>query len=79
MDMVSCNWYLSGVFLFAAGFVNIDYNIEPLDAGAMNFAEDPSISFKMIVESYPLFWIISGLIAAVLFFVGCTGVITGKW
>ena len=66
-------WYLAiGTFLvfffFAAGFVNIDYNIEPLDAGAMNFAEDPSISFKMIVESYPLFWIISGLIAAVLFF-----------
>lgn len=66
-------WYLAIVtflvfFFFAAGFVNIDYNIEPLDAGAMNFAEDPSISFKMIVESYPLFWIISGLVAAVLFF-----------
>jgi phosphoglycerol transferase MdoB-like AlkP superfamily enzyme len=66
-------WYLAiGTFLvfffFAAGFVNIDYNIEPLDAGAMNFAEDPSISFKMIVESYPLFWIIGGLVAAVLFF-----------
>lgn len=66
-------WYLAIVtflvfFFFAAGFVNIDYNIEPLDAGAMNFAEDPSISLKMVMESYPLFWIISGLVVAVLFF-----------
>lgn len=66
-------WYLAIVtflvfFFFAAGFVNIDYNIEPLDAGAMNFAEDPSISMRMIRESYPLFWIISGLVTAVLFF-----------
>lgn len=66
-------WYLAIVtfivfFFFAAGFVNIDYNTEPLDAGAMNFAEDFSISVKMIKESYPLFWIISGLLSAVLFF-----------
>jgi len=67
------SWYLAVVtflvfFFFAAGFVNIDYNIEPLDAGAMNFAEDPKISWRMIKESYPLFWIIAGLVLAVLFF-----------
>lgn len=67
------SWYLAIVtfivfFFFAAGFVNIDYNIEPLDAGAMNFAEDPKISWRMIKESYPLFWIIAGLVSAVLFF-----------
>ncbi len=64
-------WYLAFVtfilfFFFAAGFVNLSYNLEPLDAGAMNFAEDFSISWKMMWQTYPMLLMISGLVAAVL-------------
>src|SRR5262245_7756509 len=52
---------------FAAGFGSYDYNATPLDAGAMNFWEDFSISWKMIRQTYPLVWMILGLIAGVLF------------
>jgi phosphoglycerol transferase MdoB-like AlkP superfamily enzyme len=55
-------------FFFAAGFVNLSYNQAPLDAGAMNFLEDFSISWKMMRQTYPLFWMILGLVVAVLFF-----------
>lgn len=55
-------------FFFAAGFVNLSYNQAPLDAGAMNFVEDFDISWKMMKQTYPLFWMIVGLIVAVLFF-----------
>jgi phosphoglycerol transferase MdoB-like AlkP superfamily enzyme len=55
-------------FFFAAGFVNLSYNQAPLDAGAMNFVEDFSISWKMMQQTYPLFWMILGLVVAVLFF-----------
>jgi len=64
-------WYLAVVtffvfFFFAAGFVNLSYNLEPLDAGAMNFAEDFSISWKMLWQTYPMLLMIGGLVAAVL-------------
>ena len=55
-------------FFFAAGFVNLSYNQAPLDAGAMNFVEDFDISWKMMKQTYPLFWMILGLLVAVLFF-----------
>lgn len=66
-------WYLAVVtfivfFFFAAGFGSFSYNKTPLDAGAMNFAEDFSISWKMMRQTYPLFWMILGLVVAVLFF-----------
>ena len=66
-------WYLAIVtfivfFFFAAGFGSFSYNKTPLDAGAMNFAEDFSISWKMMRQTYPLFWMILGLLVAVLFF-----------
>ena len=66
-------WYLAittfVVFVFfAAGFGSFSYNQTPLDAGAMNFTEDFSISWKMIQQTYPLFWMLLGLITAVLFF-----------
>lgn len=66
-------WYLAIVtfivfFFFAAGFGSFSYNRTPLDAGAMNFAEDFSISVKMIWQTYPLIWMLLGLIVAVLFF-----------
>lgn len=66
-------WYLAVTtfivfFFFAAGFGSFSYNRTPLDAGAMNFVEDPAISLKMMWQTYPLIWMILGLIAAVLFF-----------
>jgi phosphoglycerol transferase MdoB-like AlkP superfamily enzyme len=66
-------WYLAIItfivfFFFAAGFGSFSYNKTPLDAGAMNFVEDPGISLKMMFQTYPMVWMILGLIAAVLFF-----------
>ena len=67
------SWYLAIVtfivfVFFAAGFGSFSYNKTPLDAGAMNFAEDFKISWKMIQQTYPLFWMLLGLAIAVLFF-----------
>ena len=66
-------WYLAVstfivFFFFAAGFGSFSYNQTPLDAGAMNFVEDPGISIKMMFQTYPMVWMILGLIVAVLFF-----------
>jgi len=66
-------WYLAVVtfivfVFFAAGFGSLSYNQTPLDAGAMNFAEDFNISWKMMRQTYPMFWMLLGLVVAVLFF-----------
>ena len=66
-------WYLAILtfivfFFFAADFGSFSYNETRLDAGALNFAEDPGISFKMMWQTYPMFWLITGLILAVFFF-----------
>lgn len=66
-------WYLAIAtfivfFFFAAGFGSLSYNQTPLDAGAMNFVEDFRISWKMMQQTYPLFWMILGLVVAVIFF-----------
>ncbi|MEO7923013.1 MAG: sulfatase-like hydrolase/transferase [Chitinophagaceae bacterium] len=66
-------WYLAVstfivFFFFAAGFGSFSYNQTPLDAGAMNFVEDPGISLKMMFQTYPMVWMILGLIVAVIFF-----------
>ncbi|MEO6612934.1 MAG: LTA synthase family protein [Chitinophagaceae bacterium] len=66
-------WYLAVstfivFFFFAAGFGSFSYNHTPLDAGAMNFVEDPGISLKMMFQTYPMVWMIIGLVVAVLFF-----------
>lgn len=55
-------------FFFAAGFGSFTYNQTPLDAGAMNFAEDFTISVRMIWQTYPLIWMLLGLLVAVFFF-----------
>lgn len=67
------SWYLAIItfivfFFFAAGFGSYSYNRTPLDAGAMNFVEDFSISWKMMQQTYPIVWMILGLVAGVLFF-----------
>jgi phosphoglycerol transferase MdoB-like AlkP superfamily enzyme len=66
-------WYLAIVtfivfFFFAADFGSFSYNQTRLDAGALNFAEDPGISLAMMWQTYPMFWLLMGLVVAVLFF-----------
>ena len=66
-------WYLALItfllfFFFAADFGNFSYNRTRLDAGAMNFAEDPGISLQMMFQTYPMVWMILGLIIAVFLF-----------
>jgi phosphoglycerol transferase MdoB-like AlkP superfamily enzyme len=66
-------WYLAIVtfivfFFFAADFGNFSYNQTRLDAGALNFVEDANISLSMMFQTYPMVWLILGLIVAVLFF-----------
>ena len=66
-------WYLAIVtfivfFFFAADFGSFSYNKTRLDAGALNFVEDAGISFAMMWQTYPMFWLIMGLVVAVLFF-----------
>lgn len=66
-------WYLAIVtfvvfIFFAADFGSFSYNGVRLDAGAMNFAEDPGISLKMMWQTYPMVLMVSGLIVAVLLF-----------
>ncbi|MCR6719733.1 MAG: LTA synthase family protein [Chitinophagaceae bacterium] len=66
-------WYLAVVtfivfFFFAADFGSFSYNQTRLDAGAMNFVEDPGISLRMMWQTYPLFWMVLGLVVSVIIF-----------
>ena len=54
------------LFFFGADFGNFSYNHTRINASALNFAEDPIISFKMLWESYPMVWILLALILAVI-------------
>lgn len=54
------------LFFFGADFGNFSYNHTRINASALNFAEDPAISFKMLWQSYPMVWLISALVVAVL-------------
>ena len=65
------SWYLVFItfffiFFFAADFGCFSYNRTRLNASALNFAEDPGISIHMLWESYPLAWMVVGLILTVL-------------
>jgi phosphoglycerol transferase MdoB-like AlkP superfamily enzyme len=64
-------WYLAFVtflvvFFFAADFGCFAYNNTRLNASALNFAEDPGISARMLWQSYPVVWMTGGLVVAVL-------------
>ena len=65
-------WYLAAmtffiVFFFAADFGCFAYNQNRLGASALNFAEDAKISARMLWQSYPIVWMLGGLVVAVLF------------
>jgi phosphoglycerol transferase MdoB-like AlkP superfamily enzyme len=66
-------WYLAIVtfivfFFFAADFGSFSYNRTRLDAGAMNFAEDFGTSWRMMWQTYPMIWLIAGILVGVWFF-----------
>lgn len=66
-------WYLAlGTlfifFFFGADFGHFSYVSTRLNASALNFMEDAKISFRMLWQSYPLIWILIGLVVAVGFF-----------
>jgi phosphoglycerol transferase MdoB-like AlkP superfamily enzyme len=54
------------LFFFGADFGNFSYNHTRINASALNFAEDPVISFKMLWQSYPMVWLITALIVSVI-------------
>jgi phosphoglycerol transferase MdoB-like AlkP superfamily enzyme len=66
-------WYLAVVtfvvfIFFAADFGSFSYNQTRVDAGAMNFAEDFGISWQMMWQTYPMVWMLLGLLIAVILF-----------
>lgn len=54
------------LFFFGADFGNFSYNHTRLNASALNFAEDPKISFQMLWQSYPMIWILLALVVTVI-------------
>jgi phosphoglycerol transferase MdoB-like AlkP superfamily enzyme len=54
------------LFFFGADFGNFSYNHTRINASALNFAEDPVISFKMLWQSYPMVWLLTALVVAVI-------------
>jgi len=66
-------WYLAVItffvfFFFAADFGNFSYNNTRLDAGALNFYEDAKIALQMLWQTYPMTWMLLGLIVVVILF-----------
>src|SRR5690349_14795277 len=62
-------WYLALVtfvvfIFFAADFGSFSYNQTRVDAGAMNFYEDFSTAMKMMWQTYPMVWMLLGLVVA---------------
>ncbi|MEJ7671446.1 MAG: hypothetical protein WKF59_01675 [Chitinophagaceae bacterium] len=58
------------LFFFGADFGNFSYNHTRINASALNFAEDPIISFKMLWQSYPMVWILLALFLSVVMLSG---------
>ncbi len=54
------------LFFFGADFGNFSYNHTRINASALNFAEDPSTSLKMLWQSYPMVWLVTALVVAVV-------------
>jgi phosphoglycerol transferase MdoB-like AlkP superfamily enzyme len=54
------------LFFYGADFGNFSYNHTRINASALNFAEDPVISFKMLWQSYPMVWLVTALVVAVI-------------
>jgi len=57
------------LFFYGADFGQFSYINARLNADALIFAEDPKESLKMVWQSYPVIWILIGLVGAVLMMV----------
>ncbi|RYD94194.1 MAG: hypothetical protein EOP54_17940 [Sphingobacteriales bacterium] len=57
------------LFFYGADFGQFAYINARLNADALIFAEDPQESLQMVWQSYPVIWILIGLIGAVLMMV----------
>ncbi len=53
------------LFFFGADFGNFSYNHTRINASALNFAEDPVTSAKMLWQSYPMVWFVFLLVFTV--------------
>ena len=51
---------------YGADFGNFSYNHTRIGASANNFLEDPYEMFRMVWETYPIIWILIGLVLAVI-------------
>lgn len=56
------------MFFFGADYGHFAYVSTRLNASALNFAEDAKISFEMLWQSYPLFWMVLALLAIAYLF-----------
>jgi len=54
------------MFVYGADFGNFSYNHTRISASALNFKDDPYEMFRMVWETYPVVWILIGLIIAVI-------------
>jgi phosphoglycerol transferase MdoB-like AlkP superfamily enzyme len=51
------------LILLIADFFHFDYLRQRLNASVLNYLEDPSISFGMVMETYPVFAVSAGAVA----------------
>ncbi|MBC7889420.1 MAG: sulfatase-like hydrolase/transferase [Ferruginibacter sp.] len=54
------------LFFFGADFGHFAYVNTRLNASALNFAEDAKTSFEMLWQSYPMVWILAGLLGTLV-------------
>ncbi len=54
------------LFFFGADFGHFAYVSTRLNASALNFAEDAKISVQMLWQSYPIIWMLIGIVGALL-------------
>ena len=54
------------MFFYGADFGNFSYNHTRIGASANNFLQDPYEMFRMVWETYPIIWILIGLVFAVI-------------
>ncbi len=62
---------LALALFYAIDFSYYSYLSQRLNAQVLNFLDDPNISFNMVMQSYPVIWILAGILAytALLLFV----------
>jgi phosphoglycerol transferase MdoB-like AlkP superfamily enzyme len=60
------------VMFYLVDFTNYAYLSQRMNANLLNYVEDAGISMKMMWQSYPVLWMILGIIAATAIFIWIT-------